>query len=332
VLGGLAGADPADRRMRPVGDGWWERSYELARDVRTAYWFTHALVFSGAGDLIPDPLNPRRHLYTADPELADDEEVSASLVELPDALPFRWSVSDGQVARGTTSMHRLSSALLGNERRVYTYLPTGYDRARSYPLVVCFDGRAYVDDAYVPLPTVLDNLIAAGSIPPVVAVLPDSLDGETRSRELGLDDAFVAFLVEELLPWAHERLSFDDDPARTVVAGSSLGGLAAAFCGLRRPDVFGLVLSQSGSFQRGLPAEFAAAERLPLRFSLDVGALETAPFERFASLYHANLHLRDVLQAKGYDVELRVFPGGHDYFWWRETVADGLVALLGRVS
>ena len=85
MLGGLAGADPADRRMRPVGDGWWERSYELARDVRTAYWFTHALDPSGAGDLIPDPLNPRRHLYTADPELADDEEMSASLVELPDA-------------------------------------------------------------------------------------------------------------------------------------------------------------------------------------------------------------------------------------------------------
>jgi enterochelin esterase-like enzyme len=29
-------------------------------------------------------------------------------------------------------------------------------------------------------------------------------------------------------------------------------------------------------------------------------------------------------------VELRVFPGGHDYFWWRQTVADGLIALLGN--
>ena len=50
-------------------------------------------------------------------------------------------------------------------------------------------------------------------------VLPDSLDNETRARELTLHEPFVEFLTEDLLPWAHERLSFEDDPARTVVAG-----------------------------------------------------------------------------------------------------------------
>jgi enterochelin esterase family protein len=161
-----------------------------------------------------------------------------------------------------------------------------------------------------------------------VALLPDSLDGETRSRELNLHGPFVEFVTDELLPWAHDRLSFDDDPAQTVVSGSSLGGLAAAYCALQRPDVFGLVLSQSGAFQRGLPSEFARADRLPVRFSLDVGLLETAPYGQFSSLHHANLHMHDVLVAKGYDVSFRVFSGGHDYFWWRETIADGLTALL----
>ena len=174
-----------------------------------------------------------------------------------------------------------------------------------------------------------DNLIADSAIPPVVAVLPDSLDSETRMRELRLHEPFVEFLTSELLPWAHDRLSFADDPTQTVVAGSSLGGLTSAFCGLRRPDVFGLVLSQSGAFQRGLPEDFARADRLPLRLHLDVGTLETSAFEKFPSLYHANLHMRDVLIAKGYDVSFREFPGGHDYLCWRETVADGLVALLG---
>jgi enterochelin esterase-like enzyme len=245
VIGGLAGADPADRRMRPAGDGWWERSYELESDVRTGYWFTTALVPSGGGDLIADPLNPREHIYTANPDYPEDEDLTLSLIELPRATPFRWSVPAEGAEQGEVVMERIASARLGNERQVFIYTPAGYDTGRTYPLLICFDGWAYVQQAYVPLPTVLDNLIADGAIPPVVAVLPDSLDSATRARELNQHEPFVEFLADELLPWARERLSFEDDPARTVVAGSSLGGLTAAFCGLRRPDLFGLVLSQS---------------------------------------------------------------------------------------
>lgn len=329
VVGGLAGADPADRRMRRTSDGWWERTYELPRDVRTGYWFTKVFAPSRDADLIADPLNLHDHLYPADPEIPGDEDATLSLLELPGAAPMRWSVEREGVARGETHLHRVRSERLGNERRVFTYTPAGYDPARTYPLVVCFDGCAYAHNAFVPLPTVLDNLIAEGAIPPIVAVLPDSLDNETRTRELRLHEPFVEFVTAELIPWAHDRLSFADDPTQTVAAGSSLGGLTAAFCGFRRPDVFGLVLSQSGAFQRGLPEDFARADRLPLRFYLDAGTLELTQFERFPSLYHANLHMRDVLIAKGYDVSFQEFPGGHDYLCWRETIADGLVALLG---
>jgi enterochelin esterase family protein len=328
VLGGLAGADPGDRRMRRAGDGWWERTYELPRDVRTLYWFTRERIPEAQSEFMHDPLNPRAFVYRGDPEIAGDEDLVGSLVELPDAEPLAWSI-DRDVPHGAVDEHRLRSSRLDNERRVYTYAPPAYDAATSYPLLVVFDGRAYVDDSLVPLPTVLDNLIAEGAIPPVVAVLPDSLDQETRMRELFLHEPFVDFLTDELLPWARERLSFADDPAQTVVAGSSAGGLTAAYAALRRPDVFGLVLSQSGAFQRGLPEEFARAERVRVRFYLDAGSLETVVFGELTSLLHANRHLRDVLIAKGYDVTYREFAGGHDYLWWRETIADGLIALLG---
>src|SRR6266511_5574334 len=73
--------------------------------------------------------------------------------------------------------------------------------------------------------------------------------------------------------------------------------------------------------------EYALRDRLPLRFYLDAGVLETLPWDRFGQLVHANRHMRDVLLAKGYDVTYREFAGGHDYLWWRETIADGLIAL-----
>ena len=45
-------------------------------------------------------------------------------------------------------------------------------------------------------------------------------------------------------------------------------------------------------------------------------------------LLDSTRELRDDLRSKGYEVDYREFPGGHDFFWWGETLADGLVALL----
>ena len=39
--------------------------------------------------------------------------------------------------------------------------------------------------------------------------------------------------------------------------------------------------------------------------------------------------LRDDLRVAGYDVAYQESSGGHDFFWWRETLGDGLLALLG---
>jgi hypothetical protein len=97
--------------------------------------------------------------------------------------------------------------------------------------VVVFAGSAGYGLAYldaVPTPTILDNLVGEGKIPPLVTVLPDSLDQETRNRELPCHKPFVEFLTQELMPWVHEHYHVTSDPAQTIVGGSSYGGLAAA--------------------------------------------------------------------------------------------------------
>jgi enterochelin esterase family protein len=124
-----------------------------------------------------------------------------------------------------------------------------------------------------------------------------------------------------------------------VLAGSSLGGLAAACAALARPDLFGNVLSQSGSFTwrpAGEPWEWVARQiearpKLPVRFYLDIGLLETLPVEKTGpSLLGSNRRLRDALWAKRYAVSYAEFAGGHGYANWQGTIADGLMALLGR--
>jgi enterochelin esterase-like enzyme len=74
---------------------------------------------------------------------------------------------------------------------------------------------------------------------------------------------FSRFLRSELVPFIAARYRVSPEPARTVLGGQSLGGLAAMCAGLAHPEAFGLLLVQSGSFwwkPTGTPGATAQAE------------------------------------------------------------------------
>ena len=223
----------------------------------------------------------------------------------------------------------MHSAILGGERQMWIYLPARHT-ASDVPctLLLLLDGFIYTH--VIPTPTILDNLIAAGRIPPTIAVMVNNPSMEARIRELSCHAPFVDFLAEELLPWVRQAYPVTTDLRRTIVGGSSLGGLSAVFAALRRPDLFGNVLSQSGSFwwkpsdeaEAGwLAREYAAAPLAARRFYLDVGCLESRG-QRLA-----NESMRDLLQARGATVHYREFGGGHTFLCWQGTLADGIVSL-----
>jgi enterochelin esterase family protein len=193
---------------------------------------------------------------------------------------------------------------------------------------------------------ILDNLIAAQQIPPTVAVLIANPSQDTRSKELPPNPAFAEFLAQELMPWVRARYSVTTDPSRAVVAGSSYGGIAATYAGLRHPELFGNVLCQSGSFwwapdhsvgpnadattETGwLAREFIRSPKLPLRFWMDAGVFEVDTNGTGGAILEPSRHMRDVLLAKGYEVHYRQYASGHDYLNWRGTLGEGLIALLG---
>ena len=324
----------------------WYRSYVLPSDTRLAYQLAPDVPdFAGTArerrvavlaTAAADPLN--HHPWPAD---APDVWARDSLLVLDDAPDQPWADAGASVPRGRLDPLRLTSRRLGNTRDITLYRPAGFDPARpDTVLLILFDGREY--QRKVPVPRILDAMIAAGAIPPVVAVLVDSLDQDTRGRELPGHPDFADMLAEELLPMVRAAAGFAPDPARTVLSGSSFGGLAAMTAALRHPDIFGNVLSMSGSFwwsPSGTPETgrewvagrvAAAAMPPPLRVFLAAGIYETSGDGVTASILDTNRHLRDVLMAKGVWVRHREYATGHDYVAWQGVLSDGLVALFGR--
>jgi len=297
-----------------------------------------------------DPLNPKR--WAVDPQSVDLPQYQGfSVVEMPAAPAQPWVAVREGVPAGTIEKSKFKSTGLNNEREIAVYVPPGYSKtAKPYGLLVLFDEGAYLGDEkqglLVPAPTILDNLISEHRIPPMVALLVGNAPG-ARNRELPCNPAFADFLNFELVPWVLRSYNVTTDPQQTVVGGSSYGGLAAAYAGLRHPETFGNILSQSGSFswappksgspsyadpddeQNWLARQFIASPRLPLRFYMDAGSDEVDLSGHGARSLASGRALRDVLLAKGYEVHFHEFEGGHDYLSWRSTLADGLILLIG---
>jgi len=238
----------------------WYVTLQLPASLRATYQFfpsdlpasTKGTFDASWADYRSDPFNPRTFAFYDDKEDPTGVKLTRSVLELPDAAPQPWIEPQEFVSKGKVQLHQLQSNILRNERRVWVYSPAKYTAGlgKPYPLLVLFDGWAYA--RLIPTFTILDNLIAARVIPPLVVVLLDSLDVETRLKELVFHRPFNNFLVTELLPWVLTQYAISTDPTQRIVGGSSAGGLAAAYAALEHPDVFGAVLSQSGAFTESL--------------------------------------------------------------------------------
>jgi enterochelin esterase-like enzyme len=332
----------------------WYKTFRLQKGARFIYQLATNLpdpkewggITRFARVVRNDPLNPLHYVERIN-EFNPYEVTFTSAVELPSAEPQTWNVARPTVPKGQVRRDKFTSKVLGNERPIWIYTPHGYAAGKKpYPLLVLTDGGLYVNNG--PIATILDNLIAAGLTPPLVAVMVENPD---RWRELSCSSAYADFLAQEIVPWARANYHATDRPEQTIIGGASLGGLQAAFVGLKHSEVFGNVLSQSGSFQwkpegekepEWLTRQFAASPRLPLRFSLEAGLLEGTQWWRSLvptsgngpavvdpTHLAANINLRDTLQSKGYAVHYTEFNGNHGMLNWRGTLASHLIALVG---
>ena len=321
-------------------DVWWTSAVMDAR-ARLSYAFAPdvpQLPPAQAGQqrrmvlatLQRDPLNRQPFPLQGWSGMQDRYQGRSSLV-LARAPQQAWVRPRAGVARGTLTRHDVDSRILGNRRDVWTYVPAG---AEPQALLLLFDAHAYVHD--VPTPSILDNLVADGLLPPVAAVIVGNASPEARDTELPPNPLFARFIAEELMPWARTK-GLAQTARRTVVAGSSYGGLVSSYLGLSHPELFGNVLSLSGSYWWAPPGEQPgwmqrAWQTLPapapaVRFYLDAGRYESGRGGRDGIL-ETNREFAAILQARGLAVTQREYFSGHDYLHWQGALGCGLVALL----
>jgi len=133
-------------------------------------------------------------------------------------------------------------------------------------------------------------------------------------------DTTLGTLVDELLPRVRARFA----TGKIFVGGASLGGLAALYAHLTRPDAFAGAMAMSPSlwFARAKLARYLTTrERTGSRIYLDMGTRE-----RSCPLAAA---LADELRARGHDVMWRPDPRGrHHETSWRRRFPKALRFLV----
>lgn len=232
------------------------------------------------------------------------------------------------VAAGTlTDDIRIESKVLGYALQYRVYVPDGAPEQALRTLYVT-DGAWYLEQGQ--MKSVLDEMIAAGRIEPVIAVFvdardPDRLDTNRRNRQLICKLDYASFFSTELVPRIDATYPTRASPASRTILGVSFGGLNAACFGLSIPHVFSNLAMQSpasGAMLRLVADEYRRNERLPLRMLLSVGTRNdnTDDGRRF----------RRVLEDKGYPLVYFEVSQGHNWNNWGPLLPDLLVTFFGR--
>lgn len=281
-------------------------------------------------NLIHDKLN--KNFLVLDEE-EDEEEERVSYVVMPKAEEHFWVKERINITKGNIEEYRFHSENLQEDRRIRIYTPYGYKKTdEPYRFLLLTDGDEYI--TLLSAKAILDNLIADEKIPPIVVLFIDSTD--TRYEELSCSDDFAGLIANDLIPWFRNNYNISSEGKYGIIGGLSLGALTASYLGLKHSEIFGNVLSQSGSYWYKpeevkeaqsacwMSTEFNKIEKLPLKFYLNVGVLEPKD-----NMIGVNIKLRDVLESKGYEVKYEEFNSGHDYLCWGETLANGLISLIG---
>ncbi|QQZ59549.1 esterase family protein [Paenibacillus sonchi] len=244
--------------------------------------------------------------------------------------------------KGTVSIEKLG------ERRIFVYLPPGYETGKDrYPVVYMNDGRSVFNTGTSSfnkewlVDKKVDQLVNDGKMEKVIVIAVDASEGSDRGKEYvpfpndsiptdgtGAEE-FTSYFIETVIPFADSTYRTIPDRDHRMIMGSSFGGVQAFWMGYHHPETFSMIgaLSASTWVANGQAYDDWVQEtgKPDVKIWLDMGAEEGMVIDP----------LVDLLLSKGFkygqDLFFQMDPiGEHDEISWSRRVHSPLIMFAGK--
>ena len=291
----------------------------------------------GVWEVTTDPLVPGFHYYmlnidgkrVADPntKLFFGSGYWSSGIEVPEAgVDFYL---EKKVPHGEIRIEKYDSALTGETRTHYIYLPPGYDKSSErYPVLYLFHGAGEDETGWSTqgmLRDIMDNMIAAKEAVPMIIVMERgtaTLVDTTEHKPASMFDfyAFEKVMMEEVVPLVDSKYRTLSDRDHRAISGLSLGGFQAYTIGLDHKDMFAWIGGFSGS-GRG-PGAAGQSDDLTPALNDEVSLLYISiGTDEPAGMYQGIYDLHKLLEERGVNHVYYESPGtGHEWLTWRRSL------------
>jgi len=164
--------------------------------------------------------------------------------------PADYRTVQDTVTYGEVKTITYHSTTTGKDRKLSVVLPPNYTAEKQYPVCYLLHGLGQdnTDWLNAKAPTIIGNMIAAGTAREMILVLPNcrarANDAANPSDVFALTnyqafDNFINDLRDNVMPFIKENFSIKEGRENTAIAGFSMGGRTALQIGLTMQDTFG---------------------------------------------------------------------------------------------
>lgn len=228
-------------------------------------------------------------------------------------------------------------------RKVFVYLPDGYDESRErYPVLYMFDGhnlfddetatygkswgiRDYLDRTHLPLAVIGVDCNHTGNLR-LSEYCPYEVPENSWIAPLEPQGRFTAkWFAEKLKPACEKRYRIQRSRRQVGIAGSSMGGLMSMYCIAAYNEIYSRAACVSSTMDINLQALLdligSCRFRPDTRIYMDFGSQEVKRKQSFAAAVDNMLQLNHAFSMRGCSTYPNVVVGGsHSEASWENIV------------